>query len=82
MQREVDKEITYGQSTAADLKYDKINATRAIGIAVGSSGTIVKSTMKKLKNLGIAKHAKSLQMIAMNYSAEIWRTHESRNTAD
>ena len=74
--RESEKEHKYSKLTAAELEMEDIHETETIGIAIGAAGTINKSTVEKLKKLGIARHAKALQMIAMHYSSTIWKIHE------
>ena len=62
--------------TAAKLNLHGITETETVGLAIDAAGKMNKVTVKKLTKLKIGRHAKSLQMIAMHYSAQIWKIHE------
>ena len=75
-QREEEKERIYERMTAAKLNLHGIMETETVGLEIGAAGMMNKATVKKLTKLKIGHHAKSPQMMAMHYSAQIWKIHE------
>ena len=49
-------------------------------VVIGVSGSIEKISTKNLKDLGLAKHIRGLQMLCLASSADIWSIHENART--
>ena len=75
--REVEKEVKYSVLNHENLAIEGVRHYEAIGLAIGSGGTIEKRTVEKLAKIGFPRaKVQHIQMIAMNGSSCIWRYHE------
>ena len=76
--RENEKEEKYKTLTVANLLGQipsNIRKTEVIGIAIGSAGTIVEQTKRKLRKLKILSHARNLSLTTCMNSIAIWKRH-------
>lgn len=83
-QRETAKERKYGRLGRRHLRIEGTAETRpkVLGIAVGAAGTVLKSTLGKLKSLGLQKRtAQNLSTSALAGTAAIWSVHERGGVA-
>ncbi len=58
-----------------ELQAKRIVSSTPIGIAIGSAGTMLTPTRRKIQNLGLGRHIQSLHIMALSGSASIWHLH-------
>ena len=83
--RENEKEEKYKTLTVANLLGQipsNIRKTEVIGIAIGSAGTIVEQTKRKLRKLKILTHARNFSLTTCMGSISIWKRHSESNPDD